>query len=228
MKIDHFSCPATCEISCMLAQTMPDQAIDCVSVPGRPNLMWNHTLTAAAAETSFPWDEGTAKAMASSAHDESGTSFVHGVNSFMPYYDPSSENGSYSIYSEVHVKQQLSAAPHIQWWKHKFQERQESTTAYKLRCVANMCPTNLGPTQPKGCRNKAKEQRIRCQEQRKIPVVPQPFRPPCDIGLAMTLAKLEESGVPGVAEVQQVVHESFNKAYESVVKAARAYELQED
>ena len=58
-------------------------------------------------------------------------------------------------------------------------------------------PTNLGPTQPKGCRNKAREQRVKFQDQRLIPDVPRPLRPPCDMGLAMTLANLEKSNVQG-------------------------------
>ncbi len=43
----------------------------------------------------------------------------------------------------------------------RFDERAQSTGAYKLRSVGSMRPTNLGPTQPKGCRNKAREQRVK-------------------------------------------------------------------
>ena len=97
----------------------------------------------------------------------------------------------------------------VQRWRQKFQEKHEGASAYRMRCVGSMQPTNLAPTQPKGCRNKAREQRKRCQETKEIPVVPRPLRPPCDMGLAVTLAKLQESDVPGIAEVQQVVHASF-------------------
>ena len=43
----------------------------------------------------------------------------------------------------------------MRWWKRKFEERRESAaTAHRLRCVGNLRPTNLGPLQPKGGRNK--------------------------------------------------------------------------
>ena len=87
-----------------------------------------------------------------------------------------------------------------------------------------MRPTNLGPTQPRGCRKKAREQRVKFQDQRLIPDVPRPLRPPCDMGLAMTLANLEKSNVQGIASVRQVVRESFDAAYQGVIVAARAHE----
>lgn len=188
-----------------------------------------------------------------------------GFNAFVPYYQENVSNlanASYmqhagqpglSEYGPSGISGQLppSAEPQVKWWVHKFDERAQSTGAYKLRSVGSMRPTNLGPTQPKGCRNKAREQRVKFQDQRLIPDVPRPLRPPCDIGLAMALAELEKSSGAGVGEarqvaregfeavgavgavgemrqglgeVRQVVRESFDKAYSAVIVAARAHE----
>ena len=117
-----------------------------------------------------------------------------------------------------------SVEPQVQWWVDKVDERDQSTTSYKLRSVGNMLPTNLSPTQPHGRRNKAKLQRVKFQDHLLCPQVPQPFRPPCDMGLAMALSKLENSGVQGVADARQDLRESFMAAYTGVVKAAKAYE----
>eukprot|EP00435_Cladocopium_sp_Y103_P051092 s2427_g15.t1 len=183
-----------------------------------------------------------------------------GFNTFLPYYQENVSNLANATYMQ-HAGQpglseygglsgisgQLppSAEPQVKWWVHKFDERAQSTGAYKLRSVGSMRPTNLGPTQPKGCRNKAREQRVKFQDQRLIPDVPRPLRPPCDIGLAMALAELEKSSGAGVGEVRQVaregfeavgemrqglgevrqvVRESFDKAYSAVIVAARAHE----
>lgn len=179
-----------------------------------------------------------------------------GFNAFVPYYQENVSNLANASYMQ-HAGQpgleyggssgQLppSAEPQVKWWVHKFDERAQSTGAYKLRSVGSMRPTNLGPTQPKGCRNKAREQRVKFQDQRLIPDVPRPLRPPCDIGLAMALAELEKSSAAGVGEVRQVaregfeavgemrqglgevrqvVRESFDKAYSAVIVAARAHE----
>ena len=131
-----------------------------------------------------------------------------GFNAFVPYYQENVSNLANASYMQ-HAGQpgleyggssgQLppSAEPQVKWWVHKFDERAQSTGAYKLRSVGSMRPTNLGPTQPKGCRNKAREQRVKFQDQRLIPDVPRPLRPPCDIGLAMALAELEKSSAAG-------------------------------
>ena len=114
-------------------------------------------------------------------------------------------------------------APQVQWWDQKFEQRRAGTRKQKMRSVGSMRPTNLNPL--KSSSNLAREQRIKCQEHREIPTVPRPLRPPCDLGLAMTLAKLAESNLPGVATVQELVRKSFETAYESVVKAAKAHEV---
>ena len=138
-----------------------------------------------------------------------------GVNAFVQDYDRSWAGMGPELPGDE---------PHIQWWMHKFDERAASTGAKRMRCVGSLMPTNLAPMQPKAARSKAREQRVKRQEASGIPVVTQPLRPPCDVGLAITLAKLQESDVPGIADVQQVVHASFINAYESVVTAAEAYE----
>ena len=118
----------------------------------------------------------------------------------------------------------MAAKPQVQWWNYKFTELDDSKTGYKLRAVGNMKPTNLGPTQPKGMRNKAREQRVKHQQDQEAPKVPMPMRAPSDIALAMTLEKLQQRNVPGVCEVQQNVCDSFERAYQAVVSAARAHE----
>ena len=138
-----------------------------------------------------------------------------GVNAFVQDYDRSWAGMGPELPGDE---------PQVQWWMHKFDERAASTGAKRMRCVGSLMPTNLAPMQPKAARSKAREQRVKHQEASGIPVVTQPLRPPCDMGLAITLAKLQESDVPGIADVQQVVHASFINAYESVVTAAEAYE----
>ena len=135
-----------------------------------------------------------------------------GFNAFVPYYQENVSNlanasymphagqpglSEYGGLSGISGQLPPSAEPQVKWWVHKFDERAQSTGAYKLRSVGSMRPTNLGPTQPKGCRNKAREQRVKFQDQRLIPDVPRPLRPPCDIGLAMALAELEKSSAAG-------------------------------
>eukprot|EP00438_Fugacium_kawagutii_P030280 Skav225210 [mRNA] locus=scaffold1041:142015:143934:- [translate_table: standard] len=72
--------------------------------------------------------------------------------------------------------QEMVTEPQVQWWAKKINEHNASNSAYKLRSVGSMRPTNLGPTQPKGCRNKAREQRVKFQDQRLIPDVPRPLK----------------------------------------------------
>jgi len=151
-----------------------------------------------------------------------------GFNGYVPqhaYYQENMAMANMNYGMPQGDVQPPSADPQVQWWVQKFDERAQSTGAYKLRSVGSMRPTNLGPTQPKGCRNKAREQRVKFQDQRLIPDVPRPLRPPSDMGLAMDLAELEKSkAVPGLGEVRQVIRESFDKAYEAVIVAARAHE----
>ena len=129
-------------------------------------------------------------------------------------------------YSQLPQPAAAWPVPQVEWWMQKIQERAESRDGYRLRAVGNMRSTNLAPTVPKGGRNKARDQRLRLQEDRNFPHVSVPLRPPCDVGLAMTLDLLERSNVPNVdiIAVKQLVKESFDTAYRGVLSAARAYE----
>ena len=56
-----------------------------------------------------------------------------GFNAFVPYYDQ-----SLASYGELQGQLPPSAEPQVQWWVHKFDERAQSTGAYKLRSVGSM------------------------------------------------------------------------------------------
>ena len=123
--------------------------------------MWNHSWLAVEGEaaagfsSSCSWDEHSAAALGSAGFLDFGASLFHGVDCFVPCDDPSWESAGCPNFCEVHAQQQFRAAPRMQWWKRKFEERRESAaTAHRLRCVGNLRPTNLGPLQPKGGRNK--------------------------------------------------------------------------
>eukprot|EP00438_Fugacium_kawagutii_P029654 Skav215860 [mRNA] locus=scaffold1507:123344:124558:+ [translate_table: standard] len=85
------------------------------------------------------------------------------------YLDSSYEPSYQSTGSIAESAQEMVSEPQVQWWMKKINEHNVSKSAYKLRSVGSMRPTNLGPTQPKGCRNKAREQRAKFQDQRLIP-----------------------------------------------------------
>eukprot|EP00438_Fugacium_kawagutii_P023068 Skav201166 [mRNA] locus=scaffold65:510107:511198:- [translate_table: standard] len=84
-----------------------------------------------------------------------------------------------------------------------------------------MRPTNLTSTQHTACRNKAREQRVKFQEQRDIPRVPKlPLKYPLDMEIYVLLSNADLD----VSEVLALLKASFQRAFQSVQAAADAYE----
>ena len=72
----------------------------------------------------------------SNGSNSSGQMFEEaGFNAFVPYYDQSLANGSYS---ELNGQLPPSAEPEVQWWAQEFDERAQSKGTYNLRSVGSM------------------------------------------------------------------------------------------
>lgn len=116
--------------------------------------------------------------------------------------------------------------PQVSWWKEKIDQcGAAQSAAYKLRSVGSLQPTHLGPTQPKGCRNKAREQRVKFQDLQLFPKVPRSLRHPLDLELAMHVSHLDTTmDARSWCELRILLRNTFNSAFEAVLKAAEAYE----
>lgn len=115
----------------------------------------------------------------------------------------------------------------VQWWMKKIEEHDTCQSSYRLRSVGSMYPSNLHPTQPKGCRNKRGDQRKKFQDNQRFPEVGKQLRHPPDMELAFRLLDLETSmdgHGPSFSEVRGLLRVSFQRAFDSVSTAAQAYE----
>lgn len=114
--------------------------------------------------------------------------------------------------------------PQVEWWGKKIYDHidERSSSSQMMRHVGSLVPTNRAPTCPKGCRNKAREQRVKFQDSKLMPAVPRVVRYPLDMEISHNLDQLTH--LSSAAEIRALLASSFLNAWDAVTKAAQARE----